>query len=272
MRFKDFLLEERQDRDSVKEFLTNELELDESDFEIHPDLSVSLFSDLNIETNKAQSIRRLPVKFREIQGSVWISNCKLESLVGLPHKIDGGINITNTRIKNLRFCPQELGSDGDVVLQNNRDLESLEGCPKTIPKTFGLTDCHKIVSLEHGPSEVGYNYKVDTCNSLTSIKGMPTTIGKHLALCNNRELRSLAGISKMLKSCGGKLDVSGSRFTSAIMGLVLIKGFTRIEYKFGSKDATAAFEIIFKCRNEGKDELECQDALIDAGLQEFAQL
>ena len=272
MQFKDFLSENRQDKNSVLEFLTGALNLDQEDFNINEDLSVSLFVDLDISNNSASSLRRIPVKFREIQGSVWISNCKLETLIGLPAKIDGGVYITNARITNLRYCPQQLGDDGDIVLQNNRELVSLEGCPSDVPQDFSLNDCHKITSLEGGPKTVGHNYKVDTCDGLTSIKGMPTKIGKHLALCNNRNLTSLAGISKMLKECGGKLDVSGSRFTSSIMGLLVIKGFTGIEYKFGGAEATKAFEIIFNCRKDGKDALDCQEALFDAGLDEFAHI
>lgn len=273
MRFKDFLIEAKPERDVVFTFLTEELYLDSNEFEIHSDLSVTLLYDLTIEVNKAQSRKRLPVKFREIKGSVWISNCMLETLIGLPEKIDGGIYLTNTRIKDLKFCPKTLGAtEGDLVLQNNRNLVSLEGCPEKISGDFTLNDCHHITSLEHAPKEVGKTYKVEACNSLSSIQGLASTIGKHLMLRDNRSLKSLAGISKILKSVGGKLDVSGSRFTSSIMGLLLIKGFTGISYQFGPAEATKAFEIVFKCRDEGKDAIECQDALIDAGLSEFAKL
>lgn len=273
MRFKDFLIEAKPEREVVFSFLTEELYLDTNDFEIHSDLSVTLMYDLNIDANKAQSRKRLPVKFREIKGSAWISNCMLETLIGFPEKIEGGIYLTNTRIKDLKFCPKSLGeTEGDLILQNNRNLVSLEGCPEKVSGDFTLSDCHSINSLENGPKEAGKTYKVESCNSLDSIQGLANNVGKHLMLRDNRKLTSLAGINKILKSVGGKLDVSGSRFTSSIMGLLLIKGFTGISYQFGTADASKAFEIIFKCRNEGKDAVECQDALIDAGLTEFAKL
>jgi len=268
MRFKEYLLEAPQDEETIKEFLTETLGLHPSDFLIKEDNSVTLFSDLNIDAVHGQTLKRLPIKFNEIDGDIWINNCQLETLIGLP-AIAENIYLINTRIKSLKYLPKTI--HGDLVINNNRNLASLEGCPDSVPGDFSCSDNHELLSLEGGPKEVGKSYKIDTCNKLKSIEGIASTIGKHLSICNNRGLDNLEGISRKVKSCGGKLDVSGNYFSRAIMGVVTLKGITGLEYKFGGK-ASKAFEIIFKCREEGKDALECQDLLIDAGLQEFAKL
>ena len=273
MRFNELITESQalNDEQEISEFLTDSLGIDSDDFDINSDLSVTLHTDLNIDAVNGLAIKRLPIKFKEIQGDVWINNCVIDSLIGLPAEINGSVILLNTRIKNLKFCPKLTGEESDLILQHNRNLESLEGCPVEIPNNFDLSDNHAIKSLENGPKKVGRNYKVDTCDGLETISGIAEEIGKHLSLCNNRKLESLEGISKKIKHCGGKLDVSGSHFKSAIMGVVVVKGITGLEYKFGG-EATRAFDIIFACRNQGKDALECQDLLIDAGLQRFAKL
>jgi hypothetical protein len=189
-------------------------------------------------------------------------------LIGLPEVVES-LYLINTRIKDLKFAPKVFF--GDLVINNNKNLKSLVGSPVEVPGDFSCCDNHELESLEGGPRTVGKSYKIDTCNTLKTIDGIAEKIGKHLSICNNRKLDNLAGISKKVKSCGGKLDVSGNYFTHSVMGVVVVKGITGLEYKFGGK-ASKAFEIIFKCREEGKDPLECQDLLIDAGLQEFAKL
>ena len=268
MRFKEFLTETPTDEASIREFLNKTLGLDDSDFIINQDKSVSLHTDLNIDPVHGQSLKRLPVKFKEIDGDVWINNCKLETLIGLPEVVEN-LYLINTFVKDLKFAPKTFY--GDLVINNNRNLKSLAGCPTEVPGDFSCCDNHELESLVGGPTTVGKSYKIDTCNSLKSIEGIAETIGKHLSICNNRKLDNLEGINKKVKSCGGKLDVSGNYFTHSIMGVVVVKGITSLEYKFGGK-ASKAFDIIFKCRTEGKDALECQDLLIDAGLQDFAKL
>lgn len=274
MRFKNFLNENTHDIADVRAFLTDILELEDFDYEIHGDKTVTLYCDLNIGASRTQSLKRLPVKFRYIDGGVWITNCKLETLIGLPDKISGSVNIINTFIKDLKYMPTSLGNDedGSILLSNNRNLESLEGCAKEIAGEFAVTDCNKLTSLEFGPTKVGRNYKVDTCGSLKSIKGIAKEIGRHLILSNNKELESLEGIHKMVSSVGGNIDTSGSRFKSHILGVLLIKNFKNIKYLFGNAKSIEAFKIILQCRADGLDELDCQEKLCDAGLEDYAYL
>lgn len=271
MRFKHFLAEEFRDEDEINDFLVNTLGIDEDEFTINSDKSVSLHSDLNLDQVHGQSLKRLPVKFKEIQGSVWICNCSLETLIGLPSSIDGSLCIINSRIKNLRYAPKQLGEDGDLVIQNNRNLISLEGCPEEV-MDFNLSDNHHLKSLAGGPTKVKRNYKVDTCNGLQTIEGIATHIEKNLSLCNNRSLSSLQGIHKVVAYCGGKIDVSGNHFKSHLLGLLLVKGSKGLSYKFGGK-ATKVFDIIEKCRAEGKDEFDAQTEIMDdPELYPFAKL
>lgn len=275
MRFKAFLQENENGIDAVRSFLTDTLELEDFDYEIHDDLSVSLKCDLNIGGTRTQSLKRLPIKFKFIDGGVWVTNCKLETLIGMPEKITGSFNAINASIKDLKFMPKTLGNDGEngsICLSQNRNLVSLEGCPDTIAGEFAVSDCNALSTLEHGPKKVGRNYKVDTCSKITAIDGIAKEIGNHLILSNNRDLESLKGVHKMISSVGGNIDVSGSRFKSHILGILLIKDFKNIKYVFGNGKAVEAFKIILQCREDGVDELDCQEKLCDAGLEDYAYL
>ena len=271
MRLTHFLAEELNNENEIHDFLTDTLGIDSEDFVVNSDKTVTLNNDLTVDQVYGQSLKRLPVKFKAIHGDIWINNCSLETLIGLPAEISGSLIITNSRIKNLRFAPKKVGEKADVILQSNRNLISLEGCPQEV-ENFDISDNHHLKSLVGGPVKVNRNYKVDTCNGLESIEGIANHIGKNLSMCNNRSLSSLKGIHKLVAYCGGKIDVSGNHFESHLLGLLLVKGTTGLSYKFGGK-ATKVFDIIEKCRADGKDEFDAQTEIMDIPeLYPFAKL
>lgn len=275
MRLKSFLTENLSSEKEIKDFLLYRLHIeDESLFIIHDDLSVTLDEDLDINGNygTAREVEKFPIVFREIKGDISIANCALKTLEGLPKEINGSVHILNTKISDLKFCPTLLGKNCDLVLLKNTNLTSLEGCPSNIPGSFSISYCHALASLEFGPTTVERTYKVDTNQSLVSIKGLPANVGKDVSIVNNRVLKSLSGISKMLKSCNGTLDVSGNQFNESVIGVLLVKGVKEIRYAFGGAEAEKAFNIIIDCFTNGENALICQNKMIKAGLKDFAKV
>ena len=268
MKFKNYIQETDSGKaGTIKRFLLDNFNLTEDEIEIHEDLSVSIHGDLISERT---SFKRFPCAFREIKGGVTLSNCQIQTLIGLPEKIQGDLMIFNTKIPSLEYAPTDL-QGGSVYLTANHELVSLKGCPQEVD-TLSIADCEKLRDLSGGPRTVKTTFKVDTCDALMSISGLAEHIGKNLFLTNCRSLESLKNIHKSLNFCGGKINVSGTRFKSHIMGLFFVKGIKGFEYNFGTGKASQAFDIIFKATQEGKDQLECQDLLIDANLESFAGL
>ena len=267
MTFKKFIQEASSGKaETIKSFLLDHCNLVDSEIEIHEDLTVTIHGDLIVER---QSFSRFPCAFSAIDGSISISHCQIKTLIGMPKSIPGDLLLYNTKLSNLEYGPEEIG--GELKLTANNQMTSLKGAPREVQK-LSIADCEKLESLEGGPKIINGMCKVDTCDGLTSIEGIAETINGNLHLTNCRSLQSLKSIHKNLKQCSGKINVSGTRFKSHIMGLFFVKGIKGFEYNFGTGKASEAFEIIFKATKEGKDQLECQDLLIDANLQSFAGL
>ncbi len=103
-------------------------------------------------------------------------------------------------------------------------------------------------------------------NRLTTLKGAPSTVGRYF-FCNNNRLTSLVGVHRILRRVGGMLFIGGNPITSGGIGLILVEGLKKIDAK------QPAFEIINKYLGQGKrGVLLCQEALHEAGLEEFARL
>lgn len=267
MTFKKFIQESSSSKaETIKRFLLSNCNLVESEIEIHEDLTVTIHGDL---ISERENFTRFPCAFRAIEGSISLSHCQIKTLIGMPKSIPGDLMLYNTKLVDLEYGPEEIG--GELKLTANHQLVSLKGAPQEVQK-LSIADSEKLKSLVGGPKIINGTCKIDTCGGLQSIDGIAETINGNLHLTNCRELESLKGIHKNLKLCSGKINVSGTRFKSHIMGLFFVKGIKGFEYNFGTGKASDAFEIIFKATKEGKDQLECQDLLIDANLESFAGL
>lgn len=263
--------ESSKNHKSIETFLLETLQLRPKDFKINEDSSVELFCDLNFSKAACQTRARLPVKFSKINGDIWIHNCQLQTLIGLPDEHEGLVSLINVMIPDLSYFPKLVGQNSEIFISRCPHLKSLKGCPEEVGSTFNLNDLPNLESLEHGPKIVGTTYKVDTCG-ITSIDGIAETIGKNLILTNNRELKSLAGIHKKIKSVNGIVDVSGSLFKQNILGLFLVKGVKSYRYAFGGK-AEKVFKIVEKNLEEGKDLLDIQYELMEnPELERYAEL
>ena len=282
MRFKQFLsltetTEEVGDKtEIIKNFLLRDLGIGERKFKINEDFTVELFCDLEISGQlDAGRVKRLPLKFSKIHGDVWLSQCRLTTLIGLPDELDGDLILINTNIKDLSHCPKIVGEGHGIEIANCPYLVSLKGCPEEIPKNFTINVCHNLKSLEFGPKKVGKNYKIDD-SGITNIDFIAEEVGKNILLTNNRYLATLSGIHQKVKSMNGVIDVSGSSIKEAIMGLMILsskkgcKGYKRLFS--GNSKASKAFGIIEKALNDGKDLIDAQDELIDNDLGNFAKL
>lgn len=110
-------------------------------------------------------------------------------------------------------------------------------------------------------------------NELTTIENLPTNVGMTLDLSGNL-IVSLEGIHNIVKSCT-EIRLTSVPVKSGGIGLLLVDGLQKIRYKGINFDGrmAAAFEIIDSHLDKGKNGLlACQEELIEAGLESYAEL
>ena len=130
---------------------------------------------------------------------------------------------------------------------------------------FNCSDT-RLTSLKGAPSHVdGYFYCSD--NRLTSLEGAPSHVGGSFS-CSVNKLASLKDVQKHITEIRGKFYAVGNPITSHVLGLLLIKGVTRVYL-----DNKQVEEILNRYLGKGRaGMLMAQEELIEAGLEEFAQL
>ena len=102
---------------------------------------------------------------------------------------------------------------------------------------------------------------------LTSLKGAPSSVSGYFS-CYNNKLTSLHNIHKQIKKIYRYANFIRNPIKSHVLGLLLIKGVT--EVKLDNKQVE---EILNRYLGKGRaGMLMAQEELIEAGLEEFAQL
>lgn len=152
---------------------------------------------------------------------------------------------------------------GGFSCSSNR-LTSLEGCPSSVGSSFTCSD-NELTSLKGGPSSVGGSFSC-SANYLTSLEGAPSSVGQYFYGRDNR-LTSLHNIHKQIKHIGGGVNFEDNLIESHVLGLLLIDGLTICHL-----DNKLVEDIINKHLKGDRDVFACQEELIEAGLEEFAQL
>lgn len=206
---------------------------------------------------------------------------ELTSLEGAPKHVDGHFWCHDNQLSSLKGAPQHVGKD---FLCGDNKLTSLEGAPEYIGGDF-LCNGNQLKSLEEGPQRVGKNFECSFnqitslvgapqyisldfwCNNnqLTSLEGAPQHIGGNL-WCSNNRIESLENIHEQILEINGIADFESNPIKSHVLGLLLIKSLKKVNF-----DNRQLANIINKYLPLG-DIMACQNELIDAGLEEFAQI
>lgn len=155
-------------------------------------------------------------------------------------------------------------SEMDLLNSINNGKFTKDGTNLRITHDFSC-DCDNLKTLKGAPAEVG-GYFSCNANSLTSLEGAPSSIGGTL-FCNDIEkMKSLKDIHKHILKIGGGAHFRDVPIKMNILGLLKIKGLQYVII-----DNKEVERIINKYLPEG-DLFACQQELIDAGFEAFAQL
>lgn len=200
----------------------------------------------------------------------------------LPEVYNGDIKVVKKGITSLEGCSSIITGEFNVTVGY---LDTLKGGPHTVGESF-LVYSNKLNTLEGGPTKVGFSYACDTNllkslvgapkeirhnfgasgNQLESLEGVPRRVGGNLTLYRNK-FKSLKGIHKHIDYIGGYLDCSENALESHVLGVLRIEGLN--EFLIDNDDIQ---NIINKHLEGDKDIFACQEELIAAGFEEFAQL
>ena len=144
---------------------------------------------------------------------------------------------------------------------SDMNLTSLNGCPSEVDGAFVCSN-NKLTNLIGGPTEVKYITADD--NKFSSLRGAPSIIHKN-GFFQNNELTSLHNIHKEILEAE-ELYFQKNPIKSNILGLLKIKNLKLV--KFDDEKLEAIIKKYLPMGNL----LECQQELIDTGLEEFAKL
>ena len=125
---------------------------------------------------------------------------------------------------------------------------------------------NELTSLEGAPSHVNGNFDC-SYNKLTSLEGAPSRVNGGFD-CFDNKLTSLKDVHKHITEIKGIFYALKNPINSHVLGLLLIKGITKVQL-----DNKQVEEILNRHLGRGRaGMLMAQEELIEAGLEEFAQL
>lgn len=210
------------------------------------------------------------VPFGKVNGFVIMRNKNIVDCTNFPTKSDSDILIKNTGLKTLEGFTQDVR--GDIDLRENK-IESLKGLPAELKGSLHMSH-NKLKSFEGCPRKIMGGFSV-SYNQITSIEHLPEHIERNFWISENK-LTSLAGIHRILKHCGGKIDIGGCPIVGGLIGVLSIEGFKGLTTSGGesadSKELELACDIINKYLGKGRQGiLSAQDELIDHDLDDFAE-
>lgn len=159
--------------------------------------------------------------------------------------VKGDVDCSNTDFRKL---PIKFGKvDGNFDCGRNSNLITLEGSPEWVGGWFSCYLCSKLKSLKGGPKKVLGNFYCHNNSSLESLDYLPkefgTISGGQLHLLNVPKVKDYLKIFDIKNIESVVLDEERSKL-SKILNKYLPK----------------------------RDMLNCQDELIEAGLEEYAEI
>jgi hypothetical protein len=232
---------------------------------------------------------------KHVPGGAGIWAVNLTSLRGSPQTVGAVFTLGGTRIKTLEGGPKKVGA---LQLIRNRELSNLEGCPEITGAGAGtglkVEDCG-IVELVGAPRRLEGDLTIKSCRHLKSLEGcpmfiegsawltevkadnalqhLPTIVTQYYQLpfeldCTFKELTNRVKFAETL-AIGGKLD-------GPMLSLLKVEGLRMLTTQHIHEDTDwfKAFKIVTKyIPVKSKSAIiDCQDELMEAGLEYFAEL
>lgn len=220
--------------------------------------------DVNGDVDLSQKFfSELPIKFGRVTGFFSVQFCKdLISLEGAPESVGDWFFCAGcNKLTSLEGAPTSVG--GNFSCSGCINLISLKGAPQKVGGYFSCASCIKLNSLKETPTEVGGMFTCSGCTKLTSLEGAPTKVDGSF---NCHICFRLASLKNLPAQINGKLTLTSCPKILDLLMIFKTKGITEIIH-----DDKKLEKIINKYLPT-RDMLNCQDELIEAGLEEYAEI
>lgn len=178
-----------------------------NNYMISEDLHITVQGNVNL--NQKLKVKKLPVKFKLVDGYFDISNNELVSLEGCPKIVTrdfncsknnltslfegpievGDLDCSHNQLKSLSYAPKEVKGNFDCSYNL---IESIKGMPRTIKGNFNCSN-NKIPSLKGGPKNVDLNFDCSD-NLIETLTGGPICVGQNYS-CIRNNLTDLDGVA-----------------------------------------------------------------------------
>ena len=234
----------------------------------------------------------------EAQGKSLIGkviNGKKISLSTKDEEWDDAFECDSMGLTTLKYCPKKI--NGEFYCANNSNLESLEGMPQEGVTALVADECD-LRSLKGIPVKINGDLSIVKNSNLTSLKGCSEEVSNFFASqCNllslegfpkvkrdidislNQNLTSLKGIHKIIEEINGSLSI-GTSVKSNILGILKIKNVKELKFSLQSapiNDVTRLTQLAniinwYLPNPTTSQIIDCQNELIEAGFEEYAEL
>jgi hypothetical protein len=244
----------------IKEWFADLRIIRDHSYTVHSDLSVTL----HIPFIQSQiKCFELPFKFRIAERDFAMSyNTDLITLNNFPEVVGGNFRVSYCKkLVSLEHAPKTVL--GYVDFEHCSRIISAKGCPQNGVKSLFFKKCFALQSLEGCPKSIEGSLDLNECINLKTLEGCPEEIGGDLLL-SNCTLHSLKYLPKVVK---GSIYIPTGMPATEFLRLLRIK-----EAKAIFTIGTLRIGDILTRHLKTRDIMECQDALIDAGLEEYAKL
>lgn len=212
-------------------------------------------------------------------------NINLTSLEGCPRIINGNIDITNNNITNLKFFPEYVKNDcrvcrtritnltglpdtihGDLIMNNNEYITTLEGLPKLIKGGISLAWASALESLDKFINVEGKNINLSMCN-INNIENHENYHNKIIDLSFNLKLTDL-NLFKTFSDNNNIVDITSTPLSviTKIIGIDNIDDLSRFKVIKKTDTDRYSFDIdrfnIFCIKNDiDYDEVEFENEI-----------
>jgi hypothetical protein len=257
--------------------------------------------DLALEGRNLTSLEGSPKK---VKGYFSCSDNNLKSLEFGPREIDGDFYCGGNLLADLEFSPKKINgtfSCANTINAGAHHLISLKGITQEGVHNLNVSRNDKLTSLEGAPQKIDGDFICDSNKNITSLKGMPQegvreihSVGCSLTsfegcpkkvergvFATGNPIKNLKNIHKIFDAINGEMELPDS-IESNILGLLKIKNLRKISFFAGEKSPiktsketkTEISNIINKYlpNPTSAQIIDCQNELIEAGFEEYAEL
>lgn len=170
---------------------------------------------------------------------------------------------------DLKGMPKYF-SGGAFNVGENETIETLIGGPEVVSGNYWIHDCPKLKSLNGMAKKIKGTLNIENI-PISSLDYMPSEFVGDLKLGSLPNFKSLIGIEEILSNFNGIMYSDFSNINTGGLGLLLIPHL-QIIMPATTTTLPKPFEIIQNHFGKENAVFECQEKLIEAGFEEFAQL